>query len=75
MKLCGKELIKLNLEITGDIGQRYPRVSKSNGYTVVRDFVGYGIGEVFIVLQMYYIMAIKGEGITIQEGMILLLNQ
>ena len=70
MKLCGKELIKLNLEILGDIGHAIQEFSESNGYTVVRDFCGYGIGEVFHCAPNVLHYGNKGEGITIQEGMI-----
>tara|TARA_X000000950_G_scaffold288632_1_gene406420 strand:- start:11312 stop:12127 length:816 start_codon:yes stop_codon:yes gene_type:complete len=54
----------------GDIGHAIQEFSESNGYTVVRDFCGHGIGEVFHCAPNVLHYGNKGEGLLLQEGMI-----
>lgn len=54
----------------GDIGEAIQTHAESNGFSVVRDFVGHGIGRVFHGPPNIPHFGIAGTGLKLQEGMI-----
>ncbi len=54
----------------GDIGETIQNYVEKNGFSVVRDFCGHGIGKVFHELPNVLHYGKKGEGIKLEAGMI-----
>lgn len=54
---------------TGDIGNAIQRFVESNGFSVVRDYCGHGIGRVFHCDPSILHYGKAGEGVTLEEGM------
>jgi len=53
----------------GDIGYAIQNYAEQNGYSVVRDFCGHGIGKVFHDNPSILHYGNKGEGTVLKEGM------
>jgi methionyl aminopeptidase len=53
----------------GDIGHAIQTYAESYGYSVVRDFCGHGIGQIFHTDPNVMHFGNKGEGIELKEGM------
>ncbi|PIR31535.1 MAG: type I methionyl aminopeptidase [Alphaproteobacteria bacterium CG11_big_fil_rev_8_21_14_0_20_44_7] len=53
----------------GDIGHAVQVFAESNRYSVVRDYCGHGIGEIFHGPPNIVHYGKKGEGVVLQEGM------
>ena len=53
----------------GDIGQIIQQHAESNYYSVVRDYCGHGIGQVFHEDPQVMHFGRKGEGMVLQQGM------
>jgi methionyl aminopeptidase len=53
----------------GDIGEAIQTYAEKNGYSVVRDYCGHGIGKVFHTAPNVVHYGKKGTGITLEEGM------
>ena len=53
----------------GDIGHAIQSYAENNGYSVVRDYCGHGIGQVFHTDPNVVHYGKKGTGLTIEEGM------
>ena len=62
-------IIKSGIHL-GDIGEAIQTLAEKNGFSVVRDFSGHGIGRIFHENPNILHYGKKGEGIQIQEGMI-----
>lgn len=54
---------------TGDIGAAIQEHAESNGFSVVRDYCGHGLGRVFHALPNILHYGTRGEGTLIEEGM------
>jgi len=54
----------------GDVGHAIQRVAESNRFSVVRDFVGHGLGRVFHDSPEVKHYGNPGEGLTLQPGML-----
>ena len=54
---------------TGDIGHAIQTYAESNGYSVVRDYCGHGIGKVFHTAPNILHYGMAGTGVTLEEGM------
>ena len=54
---------------TGDIGFAIQYYAESNGYSVVRDFCGHGIGKEFHTAPNILHYGRRGEGTLLEEGM------
>ncbi len=54
----------------GDIGFAIQKCAEKNGYSVVRDFCGHGIGKVFHCAPNVLHYGEKGKGMKLKEGMI-----
>ena len=54
----------------GDIGAAIQSYAESNGYSVVRDFCGHGIGKIFHCAPNILHYGSAGEGMKLKEGMI-----
>ena len=54
----------------GDVGHAIQRVAEGNRFSVVRDFVGHGIGRVFHEAPEVQHYGNPGEGLVLQPGMI-----
>lgn len=55
--------------MTGDIGHAIQTFAESHGYSIVRDYCGHGLGQVFHSQPNILHYGRKGEGVEIQEGM------
>lgn len=55
---------------TGDIGHAIQSYAEALGYSVVRDFVGHGIGKVFHEDPQIYHFGEKGKGQRLERGMV-----
>lgn len=55
----------------GDIGHTIQSHAESNRFSVVRDFCGHGIGEAFHVEPQVVHFGEPGQGVVLEEGMIL----
>lgn len=55
----------------GDIGARIQEIAESNGFSVVREFTGHGIGRDMHEDPMVLHYGKKGRGQRLQEGMVL----
>lgn len=55
----------------GDIGNAIQKYVEKNGFTVVRDFAGHGVGHQMHEEPMIPNFGMKGRGLKIQEGMVL----
>lgn len=53
----------------GDIGNAIQTYAESNGYSVVRDYCGHGIGEIFHTEPSVLHYGKKGSGLILEEGM------
>lgn len=53
----------------GDIGYAIQNFAESNGYSIVRDYCGHGIGRVFHAEPNVVHYGKKGEGLVLKEGM------
>ena len=62
-------IIKSGIHL-GDIGEAIQTLAEKNGFSVVRDFSGHGIGRIFHESPNILHYGKKGEGIQLQEGMI-----
>lgn len=54
----------------GDIGHAIQKYAESNGYSVVREFCGHGIGKVFHEDPQVLHYGNPGTGLKLQEGMV-----
>ncbi|MGH6989899.1 MAG: type I methionyl aminopeptidase [Stellaceae bacterium] len=54
----------------GDIGEAIQTLAEANRFSVVRDFCGHGVGQVFHDAPSVLHYGKRGEGIEIKEGMI-----
>lgn len=55
----------------GDVGHAIQSYAEDNRFSVVRDFCGHGIGEAFHVEPQVVHFGKPGEGVVLEEGMIL----
>lgn len=55
----------------GDIGARIQEIAETQGYSVVRDFTGHGIGTDMHEDPMVCHYGIKGRGLRLTEGMVI----
>ncbi len=55
----------------GDVGHAIQEFAEKNRFSVVRDFCGHGIGEAFHVEPQVLHFGKPGEGVMLEEGMIL----
>ena len=53
----------------GDIGNAIQTYAESNGYSVVRDYCGHGIGKIFHTEPSVLHYGKKGSGLILEEGM------
>ena len=53
----------------GDIGHAIQSYAEMNRYSVVRDYCGHGIGEIFHTAPNILHYGNKGEGVVLEEGM------
>lgn len=54
---------------TGDIGHAIQTYVEKNNYSVVREYCGHGLGQVFHTEPSILHYGRKGEGVTLEEGM------
>ena len=54
----------------GDIGAAIQEYAEANGYSVVRDFVGHGVGRVFHTAPQIPHYGTKGKGKRLRSGMV-----
>lgn len=64
----GIEVVKPGATL-GDIGHAIQKYAESNGFSVVRDFCGHGIGRIFHSNPSVVHYGKAGQGITLQKGM------
>ena len=64
----GIEIIKPGIT-TGDIGHAIQSFAEKMNYSVVRDFCGHGLGQVFHDQPSILHFGNPGEGVQIKEGM------
>lgn len=64
----GIEVVKPGATL-GDIGYVIQSYAEKNGFSVVRDFCGHGIGKVFHASPSVVHYGRQGEGIVLKEGM------
>lgn len=65
----GIELVKPGVQL-GDIGHVIQQHAESNGFSVVREYCGHGIGRVFHEDPQVLHYGTSGTGLTIKSGMI-----
>ncbi len=65
----GIEAVKEGARV-GDIGHAIQTYAEGKGYSVVRDFVGHGIGKVFHEDPQIYHYGEKGKGQRLEPGMV-----
>ncbi len=65
----GISIIKSGIHL-GDIGEAIQKHAEKNGFSVVRDFCGHGIGKTFHLPPNILHYGNKGEGIKLETGMI-----
>jgi methionyl aminopeptidase len=65
----GIEAVKAGGRV-GDIGYAIQEHAEKNGFSVVRDFVGHGIGKTFHEDPQIFHYGEKGRGLRLQEGMV-----
>ncbi|HUC63327.1 MAG TPA: type I methionyl aminopeptidase [Alphaproteobacteria bacterium] len=83
VKLKAKKLIDVTYEAmmrgisvvrpgatTGDIGWAIQSFAEANRYSVVRDFCGHGVGQVFHDAPSILHFGVPGQGVVLREGMI-----
>lgn len=66
--MLGIEQVKPGATL-GDVGHAIQTYAESHGYSVVRDYVGHGLGRIFHAEPNVNHYGKKGEGVIIQEGM------
>jgi methionyl aminopeptidase len=66
--MLGIEQVKPGATV-GDIGFAIQKFSESNGFSVVRDYCGHGIGKIFHCEPNILHYGKKGEGVVLKEGM------
>ncbi len=66
--MMGIEQVKPGAHL-GDIGYVIQKHAEENGYSVVRDYCGHGIGKVFHAEPSVLHYGKKGDGIILEEGM------
>ncbi len=54
---------------TGDIGHAIQTYAEAQGYSVVRDYCGHGLGKIFHTAPNIMHFGKRGEGVRIEEGM------
>lgn len=54
---------------TGDIGAAIQEYAEAQGFSVVRDYCGHGLGRVFHTLPNILHYGVRGEGTRLEEGM------
>jgi methionyl aminopeptidase len=54
---------------TGDIGAAIQEHAEANGFSVVRDYCGHGLGRVFHTMPNILHYGKRGEGVRLEEGM------
>ncbi len=54
----------------GDVGAAIQEHAEKNRFSVVRDFCGHGIGQVFHCEPQVLHYGVRGEGIVLEEGMV-----
>lgn len=64
----GIEIVKPGTTL-GDIGHAIQHYAEKNGFSVVRDFCGHGLGRVFHTAPNVLHYGRPGEGLELQEGM------
>jgi methionyl aminopeptidase len=65
----GISIIKNGINL-GDIGETIQAYAEKNGFSVVRDFCGHGIGKIFHEAPNVLHYGKKGEGMKLKTGMI-----
>ena len=70
----GIEMVKPG-NTTGDIGHAIQVFAERKNYSVVRDFCGHGLGQVFHDQPSILHFGKAGEGTVLEEGMFLQLNR
>ena len=71
-----KECLRVGIEAVrpwghfGDIGAAIQEVAHANGYSVVRDFCGHGVGNAFHEDPYVHHVGIKNTGMVIAPGMV-----
>ena len=66
--MTGIELVKPGVQL-GDIGNAIQSLVEKQGFSVVRDYCGHGIGQVFHTAPNVMHYGKKGEGVVLEEGM------
>ena len=66
--LAGIELVKPGCQL-GDIGHVIQQKAEANNYTIVREYCGHGIGEVFHEEPQVLHYGLPGTGVELQSGM------
>jgi methionyl aminopeptidase len=66
--MLGIEQVKPGATL-GDIGNAIQTFAQSHGYSVVRDYCGHGIGQIFHTEPNVVHYGKKGKGLTLKEGM------
>ncbi len=64
----GIEMVKPGAQL-GDIGHAIQQHAESNGFSVVREYCGHGIGRQFHEEPQVLHYGVPGTGVTLQEGM------
>jgi methionyl aminopeptidase len=68
--MVGIDLVKPGVTL-GDIGHAIQTVVEKNGFSVVRDYCGHGIGQEFHAAPVVLHFGKPGEGLVLQPGMFL----
>ena len=66
--MIGIEMVKPGVQL-GDIGHAIQKYAEKNRYSVVRDYTGHGIGQVFHTEPTVLHYGKPGTGLTLKEGM------
>ena len=66
--MIGIEMVKPGVQL-GDIGHAIQKHAEKNRYSVVRDYTGHGIGQVFHTEPTVLHYGKPGTGLTLKEGM------
>lgn len=73
---CARECLQRAIEVVkvgnhvGDIGAAILAHADSYGFSVVRDFVGHGIGRIFHEEPQIPHVGVRGSGVRLREGMV-----
>ncbi len=70
---AGIDAVKIGSRV-GDIGHAIQSLAESRGYSVVREFVGHGIGRVFHEEPQIFHYGKPRQGTRIEAGMVFTMN-